>query len=412
MSIEYGGRLFSNLSDPIYANNKQIKEIWIRHNDEPTMIYPMEEPSDDYYWYVRHPVDSDQLEFHVVANKSSVPTTDDIVLDDVLPRDGFAINQAEADATGRLLINTGKGENTFDNVYRLNIKSIHIDEPIKPRSMRGWFFGFTYPSYIECYNFHNIDMSECKSIGYIFYNWRLQSDSLIAWLNGLDVSNVEDFSYTFYNNGYYSTALLRGISDDLLDAVSRWDMSSAKDVSGMFRNCYVKNSNMFRYFQNWDVSSIEDFSYMFHGLQLGGGLSSINLEGSYLGYWKPRSAKNFSYMFFFQRTTVKILSGSDLSGGLAWKNVVSGVYEYYRSSNQVLGHLSYNCDLNNDWSLYIPQSTKEDINAFRYMFMKETSTSGITDRFLPAWFFNQSGNTNDAYDPTYDVARAEYMNSI
>ena len=106
-----------------------------------------------------------------------------------------------------------------------------------------------------------------------------------ADLNYIDVSEVTQFRTLFSNSTYtgfsarlkkehgWTTAMANKISPDL----SRWDVSNAVDMLGMFYFCRGFDSDL----SQWDVSNVRNTRNMFHScLKFNQDLSSWNLENA------------------------------------------------------------------------------------------------------------------------------------
>ena len=97
-------------------------------------------------------------------------------------------------------------------------------------------------------------------------------------LNHLDVSRVEDMSNLFFD--------YRGHIDltDYNFDVSKWDVSSVRNMKWMFYECRNFNCDLSR----WDVSCVEDMHGMFDGCK------NFNSD---LSRWDVFNVKDMSYMF-------------------------------------------------------------------------------------------------------------------
>lgn len=401
MSIGKDGKLFSTLSDPIYAEGKLVKEIWINNNGIPTKIYPIGAVSQDYWWYITS-YGTDSYEYHVVDSQSKIPAG--VVGSDVLPAAGYAINRAEATATGQPMDNR-TALNSMSRPVTSNIKRIYIDDKVSPSSIALWFAGFSN-TLMHWYGLENLDISNCTSFKYAFGSCAM-SDGLTQWLATLDVSKVKDFTRTFFGFGNAYVSSTSGMDSTFLNAIKNWNVSGAENMSYMFGSAYVGDNDFFGYLSAWDVSKVKDFSYMFNNLQKGGRKTTDTLDIGKLATWKPSSAENFAYMFYRSNTTMKTVCAYDLSGGYLWSDPgTTNTYEYYYSDGLELKKFHSGADSNNDWGLYIPETTKQNNAAFRSMFPR-LSSSVYLDNYNPAWFYNTNQYTNDKYSPDYDSARAQ-----
>ena len=107
--------------------------------------------------------------------------------------------------------------------------------------------------------------------------------SNLVEINGLellDTSYVEDMTMMF---SFSKLTELNGISD--------WDVSNVKKFSGMFQGNSNKGDVKFTYLDvsKWDTSSAEDMSHVFYGCAL---MEEIPIEN-----WDVSNVKTFSHMF-------------------------------------------------------------------------------------------------------------------
>ncbi|MBO5003831.1 MAG: BspA family leucine-rich repeat surface protein [Clostridia bacterium] len=106
-------------------------------------------------------------------------------------------------------------------------------------------------------------------------------------LNCIDVSNIRDFGYLFYNvrTSLHNMHLLNKLHLSKID-ISLWNVSKAIDMRYMFDYCdFITNQD----FSSWDVSNVENMSFMFNGC--------INFVGNGLDSWNTKSLKQASKMF-------------------------------------------------------------------------------------------------------------------
>lgn len=107
-----------------------------------------------------------------------------------------------------------------------------------------------------------------------------------ADLNYIDVSEVTQFRTLFSNSVYHTSLHARlkkehGWNTDMTNKISpdisRWDVSNADDMLGMFYFCRGFNSDL----SQWDVSNVKTTRNMFHScLKFNKDLSMWNLENA------------------------------------------------------------------------------------------------------------------------------------
>ena len=109
--------------------------------------------------------------------------------------------------------------------------------------------------------------SKVTDMSYLFYKSTLQDPNISSW----DVSNVKSMSWMF------------GLSPNINPDLSRWDTHSVVDFSDMFNSAKKFRSDL----SKWNTSSGELFNGMFFNTEYNG----------YLNDWDVSSAKNMSGMF-------------------------------------------------------------------------------------------------------------------
>ena len=90
-------------------------------------------------------------------------------------------------------------------------------------------------------------------------------------LNYIDVSQVTYMANLFKNTDFQGN-------------VSDWDVSSVKDMRGMFYGCENFNSDL----SKWNVSKVRDMMYMFHGCK------NFNSD---LSKWNVSKVRDMGSMF-------------------------------------------------------------------------------------------------------------------
>ena len=95
-------------------------------------------------------------------------------------------------------------------------------------------------NYTDGYNYHPKDKKELKTVIEELYANNIYD------LNDIDVSNITDFSYIFYED--------ENTGNKDFD-VSKWDVSNGTDFTSMFYGCPKFNCNL----SEWNISNGEYF---------------------------------------------------------------------------------------------------------------------------------------------------------
>ena len=154
------------------------------------------------------------------------------------------------------------------------IKQVRILNQIKSNYMRSWFE--------DCYNlttlidFQNLDVSDCEDFKFTFYCCKSLTD--ISSLKNWDVSNGRDFASMFD----HCESLMN------ISTLANWNVVNGKDFFRMFAYCKLLTD--ISSLKNWNVSNGTDFSFMFRNCQ-----SLQNLKG--LQNWNVVNGENFNGMF-------------------------------------------------------------------------------------------------------------------
>src|SRR5574343_263116 len=89
---------------------------------------------------------------------------------------------------------------------------------------------------VDVYNYHPKDKDELKQI----IEERIENEGPECDLNDIDVSNIINMSYMFYNSKFDGD-------------ISKWNVSNVTNMKFMF-----EHSKLNRDISKWDVSNVED----------------------------------------------------------------------------------------------------------------------------------------------------------
>lgn len=188
---------------------------------------------------------------------------------------------------------TGFEETAYEIMYReftttpwnnksYSIKSVIVEDMIKPIDTTGWFFNFTNCS---TFNLKLLNTSDVKSMSFMFFYAGSFVDYFsIGGIQDWNVSNVEDMSGMFYGTGGNY-----GLYMDLSD----WNVVSVKNMASMFQNSGGSSSWYIGDLSKWNVSSVENMNLMFSQA----GASSYEWNIGDIGKWNVSSVKSMYQMF-------------------------------------------------------------------------------------------------------------------
>jgi len=86
-----------------------------------------------------------------------------------------------------------------------------------------------------------------KHLNYLI-NQEMKKNGPNCDLNHIDVSNVTNMSYMFFNSQFNGD-------------ISNWDVSKVTDMYGMFYNSSFNGD-----ISNWDVSNVTEMGFMFNSV--------------------------------------------------------------------------------------------------------------------------------------------------
>ena len=150
-------------------------------------------------------------------------------------------------------------------------------------------------------------------------------------LNDIDVSQITDFSYLFYDDkhtghkdfdvSYWDVS--NGVDFGLMFAkctefnsdLSQWNVSKGKDFTKMFAFCRNFNSDL----SQWDVSEGIYFSEMFY---------ACNIFNSNLSTWDVSKGATFNSMFAGCKVFNSDLSKWDVSEGMDFSYMFQGCFRF------------------------------------------------------------------------------------
>lgn len=115
-----------------------------------------------------------------------------------------------------------------------------------------------------------IDVSNVKDMSYLFFNAQNMNYDISKW----DVSNVVNMKAMFYGCEHFNCDISNWDVSNVKDMcymfqycksfnrnISNWNVSNVKQMRSMFQDCIQFNQDL----SNWDVSNVNDMFYMFKG---------------------------------------------------------------------------------------------------------------------------------------------------
>jgi len=169
----------------------------------------------------------------------------------------------------------------FASAIRLTAVDLKDIDTSSNTSFTKFFYGCS--KLVNINNLSTIDTSSATDLSYMFYNNAKNTTDLSA-VNNWDVSNVENFSYMFYQYRYGDRTTYYNNTDLCLN---NWDVSNAVNMSHMFENVWILKSIDTSSFIN--TSGLVDISYMFNNCKY---LKELNLSSL-----NTSSLTNMAYLF-------------------------------------------------------------------------------------------------------------------
>lgn len=136
---------------------------------------------------------------------------------------------------------------------------------------------------------------------------KMKKDGPECDLNCIDVSAIDNFGAVF---GLWDTKQFDG-------NISKWDMSNAISLNGMFRGSMFSGIN--GGIEDWDVSNVETMDYIFSGSKFNSDISNWNVEKvrsmvcafnncpfeQDITSWNPKSIEHFGFVKTFESCPLK-----------------------------------------------------------------------------------------------------------
>lgn len=137
----------------------------------------------------------------------------------------------------------------------------------------------------------------------------------VTFASRIDMSNVQDMSFMFYNAAYFDDASIR-----------HWDTKQVRDMSFMFYNCEEFNQCI----DDWDTANVTHMNYMFAGAR------RFNQP---LAKWNTSQVRTMSHMFHHASRFNKPIGTWDTSQVLDMEDMFSDAISF----NQPIGHWQTRC---------------------------------------------------------------------
>lgn len=245
-------------------------------------------------------------------------------------------------------------------------------------------------------DFSSWDTSKVTDMSEMFYNIYQYVLDIGNW----DVSNVTTFKNMFYDSGFRCESYYfdeNNVQVYIPPNLSKWDTSSATDMSGMFYKC---NKLASLDLNNWKVHNVTDMSDMFYWCD---NLTTLNLSN-----WNTNNVTNMNQMFYncTELTTLN-LSSFRTSNVTNMRHMFFGCTSLtsldlsnFDTTNADVDYMLFNCY--NLCELRLDSCSKstiediitsanfptDDIGVAKYIYCKRANAQGLEDLLPSPWEFN------------------------
>lgn len=237
--------------------------------------------------------------------------------------DGYYAKRSVSRFLKKLLNNKIKGR-SMNNII-VNTKEELIDLIKKEMQLHGNNVDLNY-----------LDISNVTDLSYLFYNSEFNGN-----ISNWNVLHVKEMEYMFSNSKFNGDISHWNVSQvinmramfygsQFNQDISQWDTSNVKNMAGLFYESSF-NQNI----SKWNVSVVENMKSMFYGSKFNGDLSS----------WDTSNVVNMSYMFYDSKFNQDI-SKWNIS------NVVDMSYMFHTS------------EFNQDLTIWKPIRLKHSLDVF------------------------------------------------